>query len=241
MSSVVARLTVRGLLGRRRALLLVILPLLLLGLAALTRWASGGTPQASVGLTGNFALGTLLPLLCLLVGTGVIGPEIDDGSIVYLLAKPVPRRRILLTKLAVALGAVLVFAVVPVAAAAAIAGDEGFRLTAAYGLAASLAAIAYTTLFVMLAILTRNAVIVGLLYALLWESVLGGYVPGVRDLSVRQWALAPAEAMLGRRAVEWGVTSDVSATAGVVMLTVATVAAAVVAVRRLQTLRITVE
>lgn len=238
MNPVVMELTIRGLLGRRRSLLLVILPLLLLGLAALTRWAAEGSPAASSGLTGDFAMGTLLPVMCLLIGTGVVGPEIDDGSIVYLLAKPVPRRSILLAKLAVALAATVVFAVLPIMAGAAIAGDEDLRLTTAYGLAALLAGVAYTTVFVALSVLTRNAVIVGLLYALLWESVLGGYVPGVRNVSVRQWALAPAEEMLGFRASRWNVESAVDVPVGMVLLGVVVVGATWLAIRKLQTLRL---
>ncbi len=239
MNPVVAQLTVRGLLGRRRSVLLLVLPVVLLALAALTRWASDASSAASANLTGDFAMGTLLPLMCLLIGTGVIGPEIDDGSIVYMLAKPVPRRSILLSKLGVALATTIVFAVLPIAAGAAIAGDEGLQLTAAYGLAALLAGVAYTTIFVALSVLTRNAVIVGLLYALLWESVLGGYVPGVRDVSVRQWALAPAERLLGADAAGWGVTSAVTVPVGVTLLVVVTVGAAWLAIAKLKTLRLT--
>src|SRR5665647_1059609 len=202
MNAVVMGLTLRGLLGRRRSLLLVILPVLLLLLAALIRWASDGEVEGTVFLAGNFAMGTLLPLMCLLIGTGVIGSEIDDGSIVYLLAKPVPRRTILLSKLVIAWGAALVFAVLPIVAAVEIAGDDGGRLGTAYGVAAALAAITYTAIFVALSVVTRNAVIIGLLYALLWETVLGGYVPGVRNVSVRQWALAAAEHGLPEQGVE---------------------------------------
>jgi ABC-2 type transport system permease protein len=177
--------------------------------------------------------------MCLLIGTGVIGPEIDDGSIVYLLSKPLPRRTIIWSKLAVAIPAALVFAVLPLMLGTVIAGDDGFRLTLAYGLTATLAAIAYTTIFVALSVATRNAVIIGLLYALVWETVLGGYVPGVRDVSVRQWALAPAESLLGADAERWGVTSAVEVPLGLSLLAVATALAVFVAVRRLQTLRLT--
>jgi len=239
MNSVVMHLTMRGLLGRRRAVLLVLLPLLLLLMAGLVRWASGGEPVSTVKLTNEFALGTLLPLMCLLIGTGVIGTEIDDGSIVYLLAKPVPRRTILWSKLIVAWGATLVFAVLPIIAAVEIAGDEGTRLGWAYGVTAALAALAYTAVFVALSVVTRNVVIIGLLYALLWETVLGGYVPGVRNVSVRQWALAAAERILGDRAPAWGVTSDVSLTAALVLLAATTIGAIALAVRRLQTLPLT--
>lgn len=239
MNPVVMQLTLRGLLGRRRAVLLVLIPVVLLALAGLVRWGSGGDVQNTVNLANGFALGTFLPLMCLLIGTGVIGTEIDDGSIVYLLAKPVPRRTIIWSKLVVAWGAAMVFAVLPVIATVEIAGDDAGRLGGAFAATSALAALAYTAIFVALSVVTRNAVIIGLLYALLWETVLGGYVPGVRDVSVRQWALAAGEHLLGDRASAAGVTSAVGLTTGLVLLAVVTVGSTVLAVRRLQTLRLT--
>lgn len=236
MNVTVMQLTARNLLGRRRAMFLVILPLLLLGLAMLTRWASDASPNASSVLANGFALGTVLPLMGLLVATGVIGAEIDDGSIVYMLAKPLRRSEILFSKLAVGFAAVFIFAVLPAMAAVAIAGDEGGQLMLAYGVSAVLAAIAYTAIFVTLGIVTRNAVVFGLLYALLWETVLGGYVPGIRAVSVRQWALSVAERMLGSQANGWAVTSEVGMTTGLIMLGLVTVAAVYLGVRRLRTL-----
>ncbi len=236
MNVTVMQLTARGLLGRRRAALLVILPLLSLGLAGLTRWASHADVHASSVLANSFAMGTLLPLMSLLVSTGVIGAEIDDGSIVYMLAKPLKRRVILFSKLVVALAAVLVFAVLPTMLTVLIAGDEGGRLMVAYGVSAALAAVAYTAIFVTLGVVTRNAVVFGLLYALLWETVLGGYVPGIRAVSVRQWALSVGERMLGTDAGPWAVTSEVGMATGLIMLTLVTVGAVYLGVRKLQTL-----
>lgn len=236
MNATVIRLTARGLLGRRRAVLLVILPLLLLVLAGLTRWASDGSVSASSTLANGFALGTLLPLMCLLIATGVIGAEIDDGSIVYMLAKPLKRRVILLSKVFVGLGAVTVFAVLPTMAAVAIAGDEGGQLMLAFGVTALCAAVAYTAIFVTLSIVTRNAVVIGLLYALLWENVLGGYVPGIRAVSVRQWAMSVGEQMLGSRAAEWSFASEVGIVTGLILLVVTTAGAVYLGSRKLSTL-----
>ncbi len=238
MNLVVMRLTLRGLLGRRRVWLLLSLPALLLVIAGLTRWGSGGNPEATSALTGNFAMGTLLPLMCLLIGIGVIGPEIEDGSIVYLLAKPLPRRTIVFSKLVTAVMVTLALAVLPIMLAIAIAGDEGGRLSLAYGAASALASIAYVTIFFLLAIVSRNAVIIGLIYAIVWETVLGGYVPGIRALSVRQWALAPAERLLGDHAVSWGVTSEVGLTTGFVALVATVAVATIISVSQLQTLRL---
>ena len=86
MNLTVARLTARSLLGRRRTLLLLALPALLLLLSVAIRWIAGTDADLTVNLLAGFALGTIVPLLGLIAGTGAIGPEIDDGSIVYLLS-----------------------------------------------------------------------------------------------------------------------------------------------------------
>jgi ABC-2 type transport system permease protein len=52
----------------------------------------------------GLGLAAVLPLIALIVGTGVLGSEIEDGTLLHVLAKPLPRYEILLTKLAVAAG-----------------------------------------------------------------------------------------------------------------------------------------
>ena len=41
--------------------------------------------------------------------------------------------------------------------------------------------------------LTRHAVVIGLIYLLIWEGLLGGLLAGVRWLSVSRWASALVE------------------------------------------------
>ena len=53
-----------------------------------------------------------------------------------------------------------------------------------------LAGAAYCAVFLLLGVVSRHAVVFGLVYALLWESLIGGFVPGVKTLSIQQWALA---------------------------------------------------
>lgn len=240
MNAVVMRLAAHALLGRRRIWLLVGLAGLLMVVALLTRWGSGGNPSTTATMMVNFGLGTLLPVMCLLVGTGVIAPEIEDGSVVYLLAKPLRRSTIALSKLVVAQLVALVFTVVPVVIATLIAGDTGGgELAVAFAVTAALASFTYVSVFFAIAILSSNPTIVGLLYAVLWEGSLAGYVPGVRTLSVRQWALAPAESMLSGNA-EVNVHSDVSVALGAILIVVVVIASFVVAVRRLARLNVRV-
>jgi len=238
MNPVIMRLTARSLLGRRRAILFALLPGILLIVAGSTRWGSSADPWATAHMLHNFAMSTVLPLVCLIIGTGAIGPEIEDGSIVYLLAKPISRTTIALSKLVVAVSTALAMGAVPIALAGAIAGDWHWKLTLAYGTSAALGAVAYTTVFFTLAVFTRNAIISGLIYALFWEGVIGGYVPGVRVLSIRQWILAPAEEIAMPQASTWGVSSQVGLSTGLVLIVITTVLAAALAARRLQTISV---
>ena len=61
----------------------------------------------------GLGLAVIVPLVALLATTGLLAPEIDDGSISYLLAKPISRHTIVVSKLVVAATCVLVFAAVP--------------------------------------------------------------------------------------------------------------------------------
>ncbi|KAF4406044.1 MULTISPECIES: ABC transporter permease subunit [Streptomyces] len=230
----VARLTYRALLGRRRALILFILPGLLLVTAIAVRLLTGADDQTTADLLGGFALGTMVPLIGVIAGTGAIGPEIDDGSIVYLLAKPVKRPVIICTKLLVAVGVTIVFSAVPTLIAGLVLGGNSQNLAVAYALSAAVASVAYSAVFLLLGTVTRHAVVAGLVYALVWESLFGSLVAGARTLSVQQWALA-----LGGKVADGGlVTSDVGLPAAVVLLAVVTAGATWYAGQKLRGLTI---
>ena len=241
MNATVARLTARSLLGRRRGLILLALPAVLLLLCGAARWLAGSSDRLGVVLLGGFALGTVVPLFALIAGTGAIGPEIDDGSIVYLLAKPLSRPAIVRTKLAVAAGTVAVAAAVPTLLAGLVLSGTSAGLAVGYAVGALVAGVTYCALFLLLAVLTRNAVVVGLLYAVIWESVIGGFVPGAQTLSVRQWSLALTQQIVGGRAADLGVTSAVGPRTAVVLLLVVLVGSTWYAGRRLRTLRLTTD
>ena len=150
----VARLTAGSLLGRRRALLLLALPAVLLVLAGAARALAGQDAQLSAFVLGSFALGTVVPLLGLLAGTGAIGPEIDDGSIVYLLSKPLSRQVMVVSKLLVAVAVVLVL-VVPAQEQAAEdldAGRDATRLAGRIAAGAGAAMLCWTAIVVLMVV-----------------------------------------------------------------------------------------
>jgi ABC-2 type transport system permease protein len=239
MNAIVAQLTARSLLGRRRVLILLALPAVLLLLCGAVRLLVGSDTSVSVGLLGGFALGTVVPLLGLIAGAGSIGPEIDDGSIVYLMSKPLSRHSIVLSKLVVAVAVVTVVAAVPTLLAGLVLSGTAEGIAVGYGIGAGVAGLAYCALFVLLAILTRHAIVVGLIYVLIWESLVGGFVPGAQVLSIQQWALAITEKVVGSSARTLDVSSAVSFGTGVALLTVVVVACTWYAGSRLRTLRLT--
>jgi len=241
MNGTVARLTARSLLGGRRLWLLVALPGVLLLLAVATRLLAGRNEGVTVGLLGGFALATVVPLLGLIVGTGAIGPEIDEGSIVYLLSKPLSRFSIATTKIVVAVAVVAAFAALPTLVAGLILSGTTDRLAVAYAIGALVAGTAYGALFVLLAVITRHAVVVGLLYALIWESLIGSFVPGAQALSVQQWALAITEKVLGTRAEPLNIDSAVGLGAAVPLLLMLILGSTWYAGRRLRSLRLTTD
>ncbi|KIF68901.1 membrane protein [Streptomyces sp. AcH 505] len=228
----VARLTYRALLGRRRAAILFVLPALLIVISAAVRALNGADDQIASDVLGGFAIATMVPLIGVIAGTGAIGPEIDDGSIVYLLAKPVKRPTIIFTKLIVAIGVTMAFSAIPTFIAGYILNGNGQQIAVAYTVAALVASIAYSALFLLLGTVSRHAVVLGLVYALVWETLFGSLVSGARTLSVQQWSLALAEKIGGGGIV----TSDVGLPVAVVLLVVVTGVATWYAGQKLRTL-----
>lgn len=230
----VARLTYRALLGRRRALILGALPVLLIVISAAVRGFSGADDQVAADVLGGFALATMVPIIGVIAGTGSIGPEIDDGSVVYLLSKPVKRSTIIFTKLIVAVAVTMVFSAVPTFVAGLILNGNGQQIAVAYTVAALVASIAYAAVFLLLGTVTRHAVVFGLVYALVWEALFGSLVSGARTLSVQQWALAVAQKVAGGELV----TSDVGLSTAVILLAAVTAGATWYAGQKLRTLKL---
>ncbi|MGN9836521.1 ABC transporter permease subunit [Nonomuraea sp. H19] len=193
MNTVVAGITYRALLGRRRIILLLLLPLALIGLAVLFRLVGDGDQRTAVLLLQNFGIGTMLPLLGLIAGTGVIAPEIDDGTIIHLMSKPISRPVIAQTKFLVAASLLAVFAAVPTYVSGWLLVRDEDGIAAGFALGALVAGIAYAAVFLLLGIVTRHAVTIGIIYALVWESVVGNFMPGARKFSIQYWGQSIAD------------------------------------------------
>ena len=193
MNTVVAGITYRALLGRRRILLLLLLPLALIGLAVMLRVFGADDQRTTVQLMENFALGTMLPLLGLIAGTGVIAPEIDDGTIIHLMSKPISRPVIAQTKFLVAVTLLALFATVPTYVAAWILVGNEDGIAPGFAVGSLVAGIAYAAVFLLLGVVTRHAVTIGIVYALVWETLVGNLIAGAHKFSIQRWGQSIAD------------------------------------------------
>jgi ABC-2 type transport system permease protein len=224
----IARITARALIGRRRFLLLLPLPLLVVGLALLSD-SLGAEPEDWVQpVVVGLGLAVVLPVIALIVGTGVLGSEIDDGTLAHILAKPLPRREIVITKLLVAYAITSVTTGVPLVVVGLIAGSG--QLAWGLAVAAALGSVAYCSLFAALSLLIRRPVLIGLAYILIWEGLLTNLLTGTRTLSIQQYVLTVAD----RVAATDLLSSNVSLSVSLAMAFVFTVGAALLTIDRLR-------
>jgi len=224
----IAALTVRATLGRRRAYLFAIPAVVLIALTLVLRASRPTGAPWPDRVLGDFGFSVLLPLTALIVGTGVLGAEIDDGSAIHLLATPVRRASIVVTKFAVAAVVTMLFAAVPELIAGLLAPNSG-RLAFALFIGALAGSVIYSAVFVMASVLTTRAIAVGLLYVVIWEGLLSNLVGGARILSIAHYCLGIANAIYPDKNLNAGLTLTTSLCLAVVV----TVAALILAVRRL--------
>jgi ABC-2 type transport system permease protein len=234
LNPTVAVVTLRATLGRRRALLFAIAPVILIVVTLVLR---AGRPPGTLWperVLGDFGFSVLLPLTALVIGTSVLGAEIDDGSIIHLLATPVRRRDVIATKFVVASVLTMLFTAVPELIAGLIA-PSGAKLAFALFAGALVGSVIYSAVFVMVSTVTARAIAVGLLYVLIWEALLANFVGGARILSVGHYALGVANAIAPDQALNAGLSLATS----LVMAIVVAAGALVLATRRLTSFAIT--
>jgi ABC-2 type transport system permease protein len=240
----VAQITLRATLSRKRALLFALPAAILILLTLALKASRPPTRPWPSHVLGTFGFSVLIPLTALIIGTSVLGAEIDDGSIVHLLATPVRRSSVIVTKFLVATGLTIVFAAIPELIAALIAGGGSAPAPAGTGpvplgpgdglvsissgklalglfIGALACSVIYNAVFVMVSVATTRAIAVGLLYVLVWEVLLSNFVSGVKLLSVSHYGLGIANGFVNDTALQAGLGVLTSVVMGVIVTALA--------------------
>jgi ABC-2 type transport system permease protein len=134
-------------------------------------------------LVDGYGLSVLVPIVALVFASAALGDPAEDGTLVYLWLRPLPRWTLTLMACAAALSLSLPLAVVPVILAAVISG-VGSRLVLGAVCGALLAAGGYTAIFVGLGLRVRRALAWGLAYLLIWEQAVARIAKGAARLSI---------------------------------------------------------
>src|SRR5215213_3627752 len=196
-------LTVRQFTGGRTVrlvLALSLIPALFAAIYVARPWEV--TPnEFAVDLFRELIVPTLLPIVVLLPATAAFGNELEDGTLPYLLMKPVSRMRLVLGKylavLLVTIPALLAGLAVTtlIAAQGPDAGELGRVLVAMAG-ASAVAAALLGAVFLLVSLVIPRALLAGMIYIFAWESLLGRFLPGVRAISSREQALQVFDGIL---------------------------------------------
>ncbi len=158
-------------------------------ISVVTRIEGESSIEAAVTLVW-LLIHPVVPLIALVLASGVIAEEIEDRTITYLFTRPIPRQAILLGRwLAVAL---------PIVVLATLSSELVLRLLAEAGsarpgepwmpagfharvlLTAALAGTVYSAAFAAAGALFKRALLVGLAYTFVYEGFLGN-LPGANQ------------------------------------------------------------
>ncbi len=199
----VTMLTVRQFSGGKTARLVLLLscfPVLFAAIFVIRPW-SGDPAEYLADLFRELIVPTLLPIVVLLPATAALGNELEDGTLPYLLMKPVSRARIVLGKylaiILVTIPALIVGVGLTTVVVSRVPGAEGlWPIFVAMAGAAAVGALLLGALFLLVSLLVPRALLAGMIYVFAWESLLGRFLPGVQAISSREYTLRVFEGLL---------------------------------------------
>jgi ABC-2 type transport system permease protein len=176
----------RSLAGRRRVIALLVLALLP-GIVAVIVSAFGvvdDPERLTARLVERLLVPVILALVTVVLGASAIGDGRDDGTILYIVATPLARWRIIVAAW-LATTVIATALVVPSALAITIApGAVGARGVASTLLAVVLAVAAYAALALLLSLSIRHGILAGILYVLLWEGSIANFAASASRFSI---------------------------------------------------------
>lgn len=197
----VYRLTLRQLSGKWRLLIMTVLATMP-AVIALLMVSSSSAPSMQdfeTAILSAMLAGSIVPLIVLAIAAPAFANEVEDRTLANLTLSPIPRWKIVLPKLLATITIAAPFIAASAFATSYIAYLGDWRAVAAVCASALVAVVMYASAFTWLGLVTTQAIGVGLLYVVLWEGFLAGFVAGVRALSIRYHAVALMNGLDPRR------------------------------------------
>jgi ABC-2 type transport system permease protein len=162
--------------------------------------------RAAWALVDSYGLSLLVPVVALVFASAVLGDLAEDGTLVYLWLRPLPRWQLAVGAVAATVTVVIPVAVIPLVVGAALSGDGG-RLVAGAAVGGLLATLAYSAVFCGLGLRVRRALVWGVAYLLIWEQAVARVSHGAARVSLFISTRSVAARVAGhpppRNAVAW--------------------------------------
>lgn len=186
-------LTLRQHLHGKRWMVMAGMCLLIVGLAGLVRATAAHV--SGIALEFSFAFMFIpqaaLPLLALVYASGIVRDEQEEQTMTYLLVRPIPKMALYLVKLLATLTTTVVLATVLTVGTYAVIyigaeqGEANVPLRCLHAVwIHALAVSAYCCLFALISLLTKHALIVGVLYTVVFEGLLANNPFSIRLATV---------------------------------------------------------
>ena len=185
-------LTLRQLAGRWRILIMTVLACMPVLIATLMLRSDRAPSVADfeIAVLSAILTAAIIPLIVLAIGTVAFSNELEDRTLANLTLSPIPRWQIVLPKLLAAITVAAPFIAVSAFFTSYIAYLGDVRAVIAVTVSAVIAVMLYAAMFVWLGLVTTQAIGAGLLYIVIWEGFVSGFVSGARLLSIRYYGMA---------------------------------------------------
>ena len=190
----VATIVFRRVLRAKRTWALALLPALGIVVGYMMLTNATDEKAAYAGYLSGLLFPLIVALVSWVVAASAVTDERDELTILYLAQTPVARLRTAVETWLATWAASLILVALPVLMAALLARNADLAASSVLDVvvASVLASAAYCGLGVLVGFFTKRAAIWGLVYVLLWESIMSGFAAGARNLSISQHARAIA-------------------------------------------------
>jgi ABC-2 type transport system permease protein len=180
--------------------------------------------EAGVRLISGLGFAVVIPVVSLVFGGAAIGDLREDKTLVYLWLRPMDRWPLVIGAFLAAVTLTAPITLVPVIAAAVLAGSGG-GLVAATVIAGLVAVIAYCAVFTLLGVALRRFIVWGLAYVLIWEGFIALGGAGVARFAIRKYTRS---IIVDRTGIDLDL-ADFSQTTGIIVPLIAAAVALAVA------------
>jgi len=173
--------------------------------AAIAVSAGSGPSATLVGtVIAETGLGLLAPVVSLVFASAALGDFVEDGTLVYLWLRPVPRWKLVVPALAAAVTIAGGLVATPLVIAS-LASGRGLQAAGAAAVASLLAVLAYGGIGLAVSLRTRRILLWGLAYVLVWENGAARVSEGLSSLAISRYTTSVLAGLGGADDPEFGV------------------------------------